>query len=234
MNGENIDVLLVEDNPQEAEIVRLYLAKRYSHKYSIRHVRSIRARSPASLAATVPASYSSTCICPTPRGLEGLRQISGAAPGVPVIILTNCNEESTAASAVRGGAQDYLIKREVNAALLHRAILYAIERQRAEQALVKVKERYALAVAGANDCIWDWDAASDVAYFSPRWNELVGLPPDAQVDRLQDWFDRVHPEDIAELRRIVTRKSEGERSISSTSTVCATKMVTTSGSMRVV
>ena len=37
MNGETIDVLLVEDNPQEAEIVRLYLAKKYTHNYNIRH-----------------------------------------------------------------------------------------------------------------------------------------------------------------------------------------------------
>ena len=90
---------------------------------------------------------------------------------------------------------------EPGAALLHRAILYAIERQRAEQALVKVKERYALAVAGANDCIWDWDAASDQAYFSPRWNELVGISHEITVDSLQDWFERVHPEDVTELRR---------------------------------
>ena len=211
MNGESIDVLLVEDNPQEAEIVRLYLAKRYSHRYSIRHVRSVRAALSDIAGGNRPSVVLLDLHLPDTKGLEGFRQVAGAVPGVPVIILTNCNEESTAASAVRGGAQDYLIKREVNAALLHRAILYAIERQRAEQALVKVKERYALAVAGANDCIWDWDAASDGAYFSPRWNELVGLPADAQLDRLQHWFDRVHPEDIAELRRILRSNSEVER-----------------------
>jgi diguanylate cyclase (GGDEF)-like protein/PAS domain S-box-containing protein len=211
MNGESIDVLLVEDNPQEAEIVRLYLAKRYSHRYSIRHVRSTRAALAEIAGGKRPSVVLLDLHLPDTQGLEGFRQVAGALPGVPVIILTNCNEESTAASAVRGGAQDYLIKREVNAALLHRAILYAIERQRAEQALVKVKERYALAVAGANDCIWDWDAASEGAYFSPRWNELVGLPADAQVDRLQYWFDRIHPEDIAELRRILRSHSEVER-----------------------
>ena len=68
-----------------------------------------------------------------------------------------------------------------------------------------------MAVAGANDCIWDWDASSDVAYFSPRWNELVGLPPDAKIESLEDWFERVHQEDIAELRRVMTARPEGER-----------------------
>ena len=211
MNGESIDVLLVEDNPQEAEIVRLYLAKRFTHRYSIRHVRSI-----GGALTDLGGEHRTSVILldlhlPDTKGLDGYRHIAAAAPGVPVIILTNCNEESTAANAVRRGAQDYLIKREVNAALLHRAIIYAIERQRAEQALVKVKERYALAVAGANDCIWDWDAASETAYFSPRWNELVGLPPVAKVDRLEGWFDRVHPDDVAELRRVVRAKPDGER-----------------------
>jgi diguanylate cyclase (GGDEF)-like protein/PAS domain S-box-containing protein len=211
MNDESIDVLLVEDNSQEAEIVRLYLAKRYSHKYSIRHVRSISGALAELATGRSPSVILLDLHLPDTKGLEGFKHIAGAAPSVPVIILTNCNEERTAASAVRGGAQDYLVKREVNSALLHRAILYAIERQHAEQALLKVKERYALAVAGANDCIWDWDAASDTAYFSPRWNELVGLPPDANVNSLQDWFERVHPDEVSELRRIVSAEFAGER-----------------------
>ncbi|MCB1792264.1 MAG: EAL domain-containing protein [Gammaproteobacteria bacterium] len=211
MNGETIDVLLVEDNPQEAEIVRLYLAKKYTHNYNIRHVRSISAALTELASREQPSVVLLDLHLPDTQGLEGFRHVSGAAPGVPVIILTNCNEESTAASAVRHGAQDYLIKREVNAALLHRAILYAIERQRSEQALIKIKERYALAVAGANDCIWDWDAMSDTAYFSPRWNELVGLAPDIVNDRLRDWFERVHPEDIGDLRRLLRANPDVER-----------------------
>jgi len=211
MNGEGINVLLIEDNSQEAEIVRLYLAKRYSHKYVVRHVRSVSGALNDLGSGRRPSVILLDLHLPDTKGLEGFKHIAGAAPSVPIIILTNCNEERTAASAVRAGAQDYLIKREVNAALLHRAILYAIERQRAEQALMKVKERYALAVAGANDCIWDWEASSDTAYFSPRWHDLVGLAPDAVVNRLQDWFERVHPEDVAELRQIVSARPEAER-----------------------
>jgi diguanylate cyclase (GGDEF)-like protein/PAS domain S-box-containing protein len=211
MNGKAIDVLLVEDNPQEAEIVRLYLAKRFAHNYQIRHVRSIAAALAELSTGPRPSVILLDLHLPDTKGLDGFRHVSGLAGGAPVIILTNCNEEKTAAMAVRNGAQDYLIKREVNAALLHRAILYAIERQRAEQALVKVKERYALAVAGANDCIWDWDAATGEAYFSPRWNELIGLPADAEVKGLDAWLARTHPEDVAELRRLMRPDPHAER-----------------------
>ncbi len=211
MTGESVDVLLVEDNPQEAEIVRLYLAKRYAHAYTIRHAKSIGSALNDINSGNLPSVILLDLHLPDTKGLDGYQRLSSMAPGVPVIILTNCNEERTAASAVRAGAQDYLIKREVNAALLHRAIIYAIERHSAEQALIKVKERYALAVAGANDCIWDWEAGSEAAYFSPRWNELVGLPPEVTVDRLDDWVDRIHPEDVAELRRLINARPEGLR-----------------------
>jgi diguanylate cyclase (GGDEF)-like protein/PAS domain S-box-containing protein len=211
MAGDSIDVLLVEDNPQEAEIVRLYLAKRYSRPYVIRHAKTIAAALNEIKTASAPSVILLDLHLPDAKGLDGFERIARIAPGVPIIILTNFNEESTAARAVRAGAQDYLVKREVNAALLHRAILYAIERQRAEQALLKVKERYALAATGANDCIWDWEADGGSAYFSPRWNDLVGLSVDDEPGTLNDWFDRVHPEDIAELKKRMNARSEQAR-----------------------
>jgi diguanylate cyclase (GGDEF)-like protein/PAS domain S-box-containing protein len=208
MSGKSIQVLLVEDNSQEAEIVRLYLAKRYSLNYGIRHVRTISA-AVADVEVRRPDVILLDLHLPDTKGLDGFKRLSAAAPAVPIVILTNCNEERTAASAVRSGAQDYLIKREVNAALLHRAILYAIERQRAEQKMLKLQERYALATAGANDCIWDWEADTGQAYFSPRWQEMLGLPTEQNALSLDDWFVRVHPEDVAELRRLMGGKQPG-------------------------
>ncbi|MGD1982503.1 MAG: EAL domain-containing protein [Chromatiaceae bacterium] len=207
MASESIDVLLVEDNPQEAEIVRLYLAKRYSRSYTIRHVRTIDAAITEIKIASPPSAVLLDLHLPDAKGLDGFERIARIAAGVPIIILTNFNEETTAARSVRAGAQDYLVKREVNAALLHRAILYAIERQRAEQELVRVKERYALAATGANDCIWDWEADSQTAYYSPRWNDLVGLSADIEAKGLADWFDRVHPDDIGKLKRSMQTKA---------------------------
>ena len=211
MVGERIDVLLVEDNPQEAEIVRLYLAKRYSRPYSVRHARTAATALKEIEMGGAPSVVLLDLNLPDVKGLGGFERIARAAPAVPVIILTNFNEENTAARAVRAGAQDYLVKREVNSALLHRAILYAIERQRAEQALVKVKERYALAATGANDCIWDWEADSEKAYFSPRWNDLIGLSANKRSNGIDDWLDRVHPEDIDELRGLMAATSNRAR-----------------------
>src|SRR5712692_1637925 len=64
-------------------------------------------------------------------------------------------------------------------------------------AIEESNTRFALAVRGSNDGIWDWDIATDKTYFSPRWKEMLGFDesdPDFQ-SAISNWFDRIHPED---------------------------------------
>jgi two-component system cell cycle sensor histidine kinase/response regulator CckA len=63
-----------------------------------------------------------------------------AAPSLPIVVLTNTNDEDLAVEAVRHGAQDYLTKRSMNKDLLVRALRYAIERKQAEEALRDANE----------------------------------------------------------------------------------------------
>jgi len=66
-------------------------------------------------------------------------------------------------------------------------------RKRAEGALRESEERFALAVAGSNDGILDWDIANDRMYVSERAMRIVGLPPDTQVRTRGDWSDLLMP-----------------------------------------
>lgn len=65
----------------------------------------------------------------------------------------------------------------------------------AEDALRASEQRYALAVRGANDGLWEWDLAAERIGVSPRWSHMLGLDGGADSLSLADWRDRLHPDD---------------------------------------
>ena len=76
----------------------------------------------------------------------------------------------------------------------------AIERERervraTEERLRESEERYTLAVRGADDGLWEWDLGSDHVYYSPRWKSMLGYTEDEVGDSVEEWRDRIHPED---------------------------------------
>src|SRR5262249_5333304 len=68
------------------------------------------------------------------------------------------------------------------------------DRKRAETALRKSEERYALAALGASDGLWDWDLKTNEMYISNRFTEMIGDPARA-ISRPREWFARVHSSD---------------------------------------
>lgn len=74
------------------------------------------------------------------------------------------------------------------------------ERRRAEADLRLSEERYAIAAESANDGLWDWDLRSGQFYTSPRWRALLGLGDESFGGTINEWFDRVHPDDRVSLQ----------------------------------
>jgi PAS domain S-box-containing protein len=265
---------------------------------------------------------------PDAEGVAAVHDLCSAFPGVPVLVLTATEDDALGLAAVQSGAQDYLVKGQVETHLLPRSIRYAIERKRnadalrrldkavhtmqigvtitdtagailyvnqaeadmhgytveelvgrtardlspredwnplpprdlllvkrwkrervrhrkdgttfpvqlmsdvvtdasgralgmvttceditdrraAEEALRVSEERYALAVRGTNDGLWDWDLATGRVYFSPRWKAMVGAEEDAVTDSADEWFSRLHPEDAARVRAKLDAHLEG-------------------------
>jgi diguanylate cyclase (GGDEF)-like protein/PAS domain S-box-containing protein len=72
----------------------------------------------------------------------------------------------------------------------------------AKDALRESEERFALAVMGSADGIWDWDARTDRAYFSPIWWHVMGMQAPDRPPVLDDWLTAIHPEDRQQVQDV--------------------------------
>ncbi|MFL6233137.1 MAG: putative bifunctional diguanylate cyclase/phosphodiesterase [Thermoanaerobaculia bacterium] len=210
--GEPIALLMVEDNPGDARLIRRLLDKTALKPLRLTAVDRVSAALEflrdqekvdlVLLDVSLPDTRAGS--------LDSLTRIKRQAPDLPVILLTGVDDEELAVQAVRQGAQDYLIKQEIDEGLLGRAIRYAIERKRTEMALQESQERYALAVSGAKDGIWDWDLDSDRIYFSPRWKAMLGFADGEIGDAPSEWLGRIHPEDLPVVRQAISAHLLGQ------------------------
>lgn len=84
-----------------------------------------------------------------------------------------------------------------------------VERKRIEAALRVSEERYALAVRGAKDGLWDWNLKTNQVYFSSRWRAMLGYEDSEVNNTPEEWFNYVHPEDIERVKVEIAMHLEG-------------------------
>jgi diguanylate cyclase (GGDEF)-like protein/PAS domain S-box-containing protein len=82
--------------------------------------------------------------------------------------------------------------------------------RKAQEALRESEERYALAVRGANDGLWDWNLKTNEIYLSPRWKAMLGYDENEIGNSLAEWFGRIHPEDLPRVQAGIAAHLEGK------------------------
>ena len=127
MKGQQTHVLLIEDNPGDADLVRLRLVEGTSDA----DVSCVNRLSDglASIKEKSPSVILLDLNLPDCQGAETFRRVLEKAPDVPVVILSGQDDEVLAMKALHQGVQDYLVKGAISSSSLDRAMRYAVERQ---------------------------------------------------------------------------------------------------------
>lgn len=134
--GERLRVLLVEDDPGDAFLVQELLTEVGA---------PVDLEIATDMASARPRLGSVHCVLldlglPDTTGLGGLRDVLRSGSGVAVCVLTGMHDEHLGIAAVGEGAQDYLVKDQVDGVLLSRALRYAVERKRADDNARRLRE----------------------------------------------------------------------------------------------
>jgi len=130
--------------------------------------------------------------------LERLRQTRSQTQ-LPIIMVTGRTDDGDIVEAFRLGANDYVTKPIDFPVALARIATHLSHKWTVED-LRDSEERYALAVRGANDGLWDWNLITQDVHWSPRWKAMLGYE-DSEVSTSPDeWFKRVHHEDLARVQ----------------------------------
>src|SRR3990170_2382832 len=135
-------LLLVEDNPGDAGLVKAALGEISTPDDEFQSVHAVRLSEAFEYAAETSFDLILLDLSlPDAKGLDTVTRMTAAAPSVPIVVMTGMNDQSVAIEAMRMGAQDYVVKGQVDEATLGRTIRYAIERKKAEAEINRQLER---------------------------------------------------------------------------------------------
>ena len=173
MNGQTVgspvNILLMEGNPRDACLIQEALAKAKGALFELECVNSLSAGLERLATGGIDVALLDLTL-PDSRGLDTFARAYAQSPRVPIIVLTSLGDEDLAVKSLWEGAQDYLIKEQVNTNLLSRAIRYAIEHKRAHEENL----RLSTAINEARESIIISDAESTIQYVNPAFQGMSG------------------------------------------------------------
>ena len=200
MNSILNKVLLIEDNPGDARLVREMLSEINDPTFRF----DIECASKLSAGLEFLAQNKVDVILldlslPDSHGLDTFFKVYEHSPDVPIVVLSGFNDETLSIEAVKNGAQDYLVKGHVDGHLLKRSIRYAIERQGVERELLESKQRYTRLVQMVPDIVYTLDAEGTFTFVNDAIRNL-GCEPEQLIGK--HFSAIMHPEDSGLVNRV--------------------------------
>ena len=204
-----LTALIVEDNPLQSEVLKqAFEAQRY-----IVHVAKTGEQGRFLFRTSAPQVVILDDLLPDMRGLDLLCEFKQQEAPTVIIVMTINPTPALALEFIQKGADAYVHKPFEPGYLIE-----LCEKARRERSLLWIRDlleirtkalresedRYALAVRGANDGLWDWNLETDELYCSARTMAMVGLREQEACLPRSTWLERIHPEDrdhvVAEIQ----------------------------------
>jgi diguanylate cyclase (GGDEF)-like protein/PAS domain S-box-containing protein len=198
-------LLVVDDNELNRDALSRHLRRQG-------YLVTVAADGHEALALIAPGTFDVVLLdveMPGMSGLEVLTRLRAAHSDteLPVIMVTARSQGPDIVEAFQLGANDYVTK-PIDVPVALARIATHVSRKWAFEDLRVSEERYALAMRGANDGLWDWNLFTNEVYWSPRWKAMLGYEESEIGTSPNEWFDRVHPEDLELVRTALTAHLE--------------------------
>jgi diguanylate cyclase (GGDEF)-like protein/PAS domain S-box-containing protein len=183
MNADgNNTLLLIENDAADAEMILEALADPRARLFDVKWVRrlsdGLKLLGQEEIGLILLDLY-----LPDSQGIVTFEKLFVTAPHIPILVLSQMEDESTANEAIRRGAHDYLLKGHFDKYTLTRALRYVIERKRVEEVLFIEKERAQVTLDSIGDAVLSTDISGNVSYLNLVAESLTGWSREDAVGR---------------------------------------------------
>jgi DNA-binding NarL/FixJ family response regulator len=210
MAVEILHILLVEDNPDDANLIYEFL--NINDQFNIEFHREDRlANALRYLESNQPNVILYDLSLPDASGIQGFLTLHKKHPHLPIVILTGLDDNNTAVEAVSNGAQDYVNKNDIEPNLLARTIHYAIERKRAEAAVQEADRIKILAQTAVTAGHLINQPLQSILGYCDLLTTLKDIPP----EKLAQYIQNIREAGV-QISDIVSKMEKIERHVTAT------------------
>ncbi len=220
--NEQMRVLLVEDNPGDADLIVELLSGDTSPGFVIR----TSARLVVALEYLETERFDIILLdlgLPDSNGLETLRAIHQHSAETPIVVMTGNRDEQIGLAVIQAGAQDFIVKGEVTGALLSRILVYSVERHQNASKLRESERKLKDAERNAHLGYYDVDTQTGQSIWSDELFRIFALDPSFGAPTSEHFRSFIHPDDLHTYTELVNASLGGNKSFDLTYRIIDTR-----------